>query len=94
MQNRTQAFQIHPNLDVLLGRTSRQLRNNNVMKFLRNAILLLLNVFPRNHILEEALLAAEELFMTKTDSSAPSVNPSRALAKCLLKNDRQVLLLE
>lgn len=92
-EDRTQISPIHPNMDFLLGSKNKLLRNNNVMKFLRNAILLLLNVFPRNHVLEEALLAAEEVFMTKTSSSTCSVNPSRALAKCLLKNDRQDFLL-
>lgn len=91
MEDVTQISPIHSQLDFLLGNKNKLLRNNNVMKFLRNAILLLLNVFPRNHVLEEALLAAEELFMAKTSSSTCSVNPSRALAKCLLKNDRQVL---
>ncbi|KAF6168628.1 hypothetical protein GIB67_005240 [Kingdonia uniflora] len=60
-----------------------------MMEFLRNAILLCLTAFPRNHILEEAVLVAEELFTTKMKSHTCAVTPSRALAKCLLKNDRQ-----
>jgi hypothetical protein len=35
-----------------------------MMKFLRNAILLCLNVFPQNYIPEEAVLVTEELFVT------------------------------
>ncbi|KAL5995465.1 hypothetical protein ACLOJK_025527 [Asimina triloba] len=41
----------------------------------------------------EAVLVAEELFTTRMKSVACSVTPSRALAKLLLKNDRQDLLL-
>ncbi|XP_020268919.1 protein NRDE2 homolog [Asparagus officinalis] len=90
--NRAQSSPINPNLELLLGSTHKLL-NNNMMKFLRNAILLLLNVFPRNHILQESLLAIEDLFMNKIKSSTCAVNPSRCLAKNLLKNDRQDLLL-
>ncbi|XP_021291947.1 protein NRDE2 homolog isoform X2 [Herrania umbratica] len=64
-----------------------------MMKFLRNAALLCLTAFPRNHILEEATLLAEELFVTKMNSSSCSVTPCQALAKHLLKCDRQDLLL-
>lgn len=59
------------------------------MKFLRNAVLLCLTAFPRNHILEEAALVAEDFSVTKMDSTTPC----RVLAKSLLKNDRQDVLL-
>lgn len=61
------------------------------MKFLRNATLLCLTAFPRNYILEEAALVAEELFVTKMNSDGCLVTPCRTLAKRLLKNDRQVI---
>lgn len=63
-----------------------------MMKFLRNAALLFLTAFPRNYILEEAALVAEELFNTKVDSCGFSVTPCRALAKSLVKCNRQVPL--
>ncbi|KAK7314710.1 hypothetical protein VNO77_33237 [Canavalia gladiata] len=69
------------------------LRNADIMKFIRNAVLLCLTVFPRNHILEEAVLISEELFVTKMNSSNSLVTPCRALAKFLLKSDRQDVLL-
>ncbi|KAJ0987304.1 hypothetical protein J5N97_005660 [Dioscorea zingiberensis] len=83
----------HINLGVLLDGKNDWSRKSNMMAFLRNAILLCLNVFPRNYILEESALAAEEIFMKKLDSSTSSMNTSRGLAKSLLKNDRQDLLL-
>lgn len=61
-----------------------------MMKFLRNATLLCLTAFPRNYILEEAALVAEELSVTKMKSDS-SVTPCRTLAKRLLKADRQVI---
>ncbi|KAL5721971.1 hypothetical protein ACHQM5_005547 [Ranunculus cassubicifolius] len=64
-----------------------------MMKFLRNAVSLCLTAFPRNYILEEVALTSEELFTTKMNSHICGTNPSRALAKLLLKNDRQDLLL-
>ncbi|XVE57225.1 hypothetical protein DITRI_Ditri04bG0074100 [Diplodiscus trichospermus] len=64
-----------------------------MMKFIRNAVLLCLTAFPRNHILEEAALLAEELFVTKMNTSNCSAAPCQALAKRLLKCDRQDLLL-
>nr|KJB30256.1 hypothetical protein B456_005G134900 [Gossypium raimondii] len=64
-----------------------------MMKFLRNAALLCLTAFPRNHILEEAALLAEELFVTRMNSSSCSGAPCQSLAKRLLKRDRQDLLL-
>lgn len=68
------------------------MRNADIMKFVRNAVLLCLTVFPRNHILEEAVLICEELYVTKMKSSNCMVTPCRALAKSLLKSDRQVLI--
>lgn len=80
-------------LEVLLGNAHDVSRRTDMMKFLRNAILLCLTAFPRNHILEEAVLVAEDLFLTKMNSCSCSVTPCRGLAKGLLKNDRQDLLL-
>lgn len=68
------------------------MRNADIMKFVRNAVLLCLTVFPRNHILEEAVLICEELYVTKMNSANCMVTPCRALAKSLLKSDRQVLI--
>ncbi|KAK6925447.1 siRNA-mediated silencing protein NRDE-2 [Dillenia turbinata] len=62
-----------------------------MMIFLRNATLLCLNAFPRNYILEEAALVAEEL--SKMDTSRDSMTPCRSLARSLLKSDRQDVLL-
>ncbi|CAN1265751.1 Nuclear exosome regulator NRDE2 [Linum perenne] len=76
-------------LEFLLGGAGDSSKRTDMMKFLRNAILLCLSSFPRNHKLEEAALLAEELSTTKTGSSTPC----RALAKTLLKSDRQDLLL-
>lgn len=64
-----------------------------MMTFLRNAILLCLTAFPRNYVLEEAALIAEELSVTKMNSLSYSGTPCRVLAKSLLKRDRQVLFL-
>ncbi|PIA63768.1 hypothetical protein AQUCO_00201244v1 [Aquilegia coerulea] len=80
-------------LESLLGNSLDISSRTSMMKFLRNAVLLCLTAFPRNHILEEAALVCEELFMTKMNSQPCSATPSRALAKSLLKNDRQDLLL-
>ncbi|KAJ8771951.1 hypothetical protein K2173_027128 [Erythroxylum novogranatense] len=77
------------NLGFLLHSTYDSSKRTDVMGFLRNAILLCLTAFPRNHILEEAALVAEELSITKTDSSTPC----QSLAKSLLKSDRQDVLL-
>ncbi|CAK7327938.1 unnamed protein product [Dovyalis caffra] len=76
-------------LKLLMGIMSNCSKRTDTMKFLRNAVLLCLTAFPRNHILEEAALVAEEFSITKMDSSTPC----RALAKSLLKNDRQDVLL-
>ncbi|KAJ8646889.1 hypothetical protein MRB53_008637 [Persea americana] len=89
---RTQSTSSHFNLEFLLGSSNDKCRTS-IMKFLRNALLLCLNVFPRNYILEEAVLVAEELYSTHGKTCAVSATPSRALAKILLKNDRQDLLL-
>ena len=66
-------------------------RNADIMKFIRNAVLLCLTVFPRNYMLEEAVLISEELYVTKMNSSG-MVTPCRSLAKSLLKSDRQVFI--
>lgn len=68
-----------------LGRTE-------MMKFLRNAALLCLKIFPRNYKIEEAILIAEEQSFGGINTSQRAT-PSQALAKLLLKCDRQVLLL-
>lgn len=63
------------------------------MKFLRNATLLCLSVFPRNFVLEDAALVAEELSVMNSNPSSCSVTPCRDLAKFLLKSDRQVVVM-
>uniref|UniRef100_A0A804KRA5 Protein NRDE2 homolog n=1 Tax=Musa acuminata subsp. malaccensis TaxID=214687 RepID=A0A804KRA5_MUSAM len=90
--NKRQDPQSHFVLEPLLSHASISL-GTSTMKFLRNAILLFLDIFPRNHMLEEALLFAECLFVSEMKSSSCSINPSRVLAKSLLKKDRQDLLL-
>ncbi|KAF3611117.1 hypothetical protein DY000_02050226 [Brassica cretica] len=80
-------------LGSLLGGSNDMSMRTEMMKFLRNAILLCLNVFPRNYILEEALLVAEELFVTNMKTCEVATTPCQALAKRLLKSDRQDLLL-
>lgn len=74
-----------------MGGSDNLSQMSDMMKFLRNAILLCLTAFPRNYILEEAALIAEELFVTKMNSHSSSVTPCRSLAKNLLKSDRQVV---
>ncbi|XP_042501686.1 nuclear exosome regulator NRDE2 [Macadamia integrifolia] len=91
--NRSDGSSSNFNLEFLLGSSTDVSRRTSMMKFLRNAILLCLTAFPRNHIMEEAALAAEELFMTRMNSCICTVTPSRALARTLLKNDRQDILL-
>lgn len=83
----------HHSLKLCLDSEADMLRKREIMKFLRNGILLCTNSFPRNYILEEALLLAEELSMTQANSSISSDTPSRPLAKRLLKNDRQVSII-
>lgn len=90
---KTQTSSCGFSLEVLLGNAHDASRRIDMMKFLRNAILLCLTAFPRNHILEEAVLVAEDMFLTKMNSCSCSVTPCRGLAKGLLKNDRQDLLL-
>ncbi|XP_057247349.1 uncharacterized protein LOC104901371 isoform X6 [Beta vulgaris subsp. vulgaris] len=68
-----------------LGRTE-------MMKFLRNAALLCLKIFPRNYKIEEAILIAEEQSFGGINTSQRAT-PSQALAKLLLKCDRQDVLL-
>ncbi|CAN8258973.1 unnamed protein product [Cochlearia groenlandica] len=77
----------------LLGSSSDISMRTEMMRFLRNSILLCLNVFPRNYILEEAALVAEELFVTNMKTCEVANTPCQALAKRLLKSDRQDLLL-
>lgn len=64
-----------------------------MMRFIRNATLLCCTIFLQNHILEEAVLIAEELSNTVMNTSSCSVTPCRTLAKSLLKSNRQVYLL-
>ncbi|KAG6401993.1 hypothetical protein SASPL_138861 [Salvia splendens] len=80
-------------LELLLECSDDSNMRTNMMKFLRNAILLCLKVFPQNYILEEAALVAEELSNTRMNSTSYSATPCRALAKTLLKNNRQDVLL-
>lgn len=78
--------------EFLLGSSNDISMRTDMMKFLRNATLLSLTAFPRNYILEEAALVAEELLNTKMDTCSITVTPCRALAKSLVKSNRQVLL--
>ncbi|KAE8681526.1 UPF0614 [Hibiscus syriacus] len=78
-------------LEFLLDSARGIPQRTEMMKFLRNAALLCLTAFPRNHILEEAALLAEELLVTRMNSSSCSGAPCQSLAKRLLKSDRQDL---
>lgn len=80
-------------LELLLDSSNDTSWKTVMMNFLRNAILLCLSTFPRNYILEEAALIAEDLSITKMNSHSCSVTPCRALAKQLLKSDRQDIIL-
>ncbi|XP_019179398.1 PREDICTED: protein NRDE2 homolog isoform X2 [Ipomoea nil] len=80
-------------LEHLLSSANGISMRTNMMKFLRNASLLCMTVFPQNFILEEAALVAEELSNTMMNSSSCSVTPCRVLAKSLLKSNRQDILL-
>ncbi|CAA0818108.1 Unknown protein [Striga hermonthica] len=81
-------------LELLLNNNSDDTNmKSGMMRFLRNAILLCLKAFPRNYILERAALVAEELTNTRMNTTSCSVTPCRALAKTLLKNNRQDVLL-
>ncbi|XP_062221847.1 uncharacterized protein LOC133921113 isoform X2 [Phragmites australis] len=83
----------HYKLESLLESIHDLSQRPGLVKFLRNAILLLLDIFPRNHILEEAVLATTQMYTAQENSSSTPVNASRALAKTLLKKDRQNFLL-
>lgn len=76
-------------LESLLCQNKTSSRSD-MMKFLRNTILLCLTVFPRNFILQRALLIAEEQFIVGADTPHSTSTPCQALAKRLLKSDRQV----
>jgi hypothetical protein len=80
----------HYRLESLLGSMHDLSQRPGLVKFLQNAILLSLDVFPRNHILEEAVLVTTEMYTTQKDTLSAPAKPSRALAKSLLKKDRQV----
>lgn len=80
-------------LECLLSSSDDISMRTNMMKFVRNASLLCLTAFPQNYILEEAVLVAEELSNTQMNSLVSPVTPCRALAKNLLKNNRQDVLL-
>ncbi|KAM3381481.1 nuclear exosome regulator NRDE2 isoform X1 [Capsicum galapagoense] len=85
-QSDTSLEQVFRSSDDVSMRTS-------MMSFVRNATLLCCTIFPQNHILEEAVLIAEELSNTVMNTSSCSVTPCRALAKSLLKSNRQDVLL-
>ncbi|XP_075483295.1 LOW QUALITY PROTEIN: uncharacterized protein LOC142523397 [Primulina tabacum] len=80
-------------LELLMHSSKDKNVRSDTMKFLRNATLLCLKAFPQNYMLQEAALVAEELSNTSTNSTGSSVTPCRALAKNLLKNNRQDVLL-
>ncbi|KAL6635205.1 hypothetical protein ACP70R_027876 [Stipagrostis hirtigluma subsp. patula] len=83
----------HYKLESLLRSMHDLSQRPGLMKFLRNAILLFLDVFPRNHILEEAVLVTTQMYTSQENSLSTPANSSRALAKSLLKKDRQDFLL-
>ncbi|KAK9028148.1 hypothetical protein V6N11_067960 [Hibiscus sabdariffa] len=91
--NKSQSKPGEFSLEFLLDSARGIPQRTEMMKFLRNAALLCLTAFPRNHILEEAALLAEELLVTRMNSSSCSGAPCQSLAKRLLKCDRQDLLL-
>ena len=80
-------------LECLLSSSDDISMRSSMMKFVRNASLLCLSALPQNYVLEEAVLVAEELSNTRMNSLVSPVTPCRALAKSLLKNNRQVCLL-
>lgn len=80
------------NMDSLLHH-SETIARTDIMNFLRNAALLCLRAFPRNHKIEEAILIAEEQRLIGVNTPKHATMPSQALAKNLLKGDRQVSLL-
>ncbi|KAJ3695951.1 hypothetical protein LUZ60_001328 [Juncus effusus] len=71
------------NFEYILDASTEFPTDINMIKFLKKSVLLFLEIFPRNYILQETLLSIEDLF---PDSS------SRPLAKTLLKKDRQDIL--
>lgn len=83
----------HYKLESLLGSMHDLSQRPGLVKFLRNAILLFLDVFPRNHILEEAVLVTTQMYTAQENSLSSPANASRALAKNLLKKDRHDFLL-
>ncbi|KAL3374250.1 hypothetical protein AABB24_005955 [Solanum stoloniferum] len=85
-QTDTSLEQVFNSSDDISMRTS-------MMRFIRNATLLCCTIFPQNHILDEAVLIAEELSNTVMNTSSCSVTPCRTLAKSLLKSNRQDVLL-
>ncbi|PQQ15421.1 protein NRDE2 homolog isoform X1 [Prunus yedoensis var. nudiflora] len=91
--SKTQGSSSNFSLESLLGTSNDIYRRTDLMTFLRNATLLCLSVFPRNFVLEDAALVAEEQSVMNSNPSSCSVTPCRALAKFLLKSDRQDLLL-
>ncbi|KAM1938381.1 hypothetical protein FF1_015989 [Malus domestica] len=90
---KTQGSSSNFSLESLLGTTNDIYGRTDMMKFLRNATLLCLSAFPRHFVLEDAALVAEELSAMNLNPSSRSVTPCRALAKFLLKSDRQDVLL-
>nr|XP_027122944.1 protein NRDE2 homolog [Coffea arabica] len=80
-------------LECLLSSSDDISMRSSMMKFVRNASLLCLSALPQNYVLEEAVLVAEELSNTRMNSLVSPVTPCRALAKSLLKNNRQDVLL-
>ncbi|CAN6465668.1 unnamed protein product [Victoria cruziana] len=90
-QNKRNCGNLH--LECLFDSTKDESKRTGVLKFLQNAILLLLKIFPRNYILEEVALKSDVQFETRRISSVDMITPCRGLAKSLLKNDRQDLLL-
>jgi hypothetical protein len=87
--NKTQNLS-HYRLESLLGTMHDLSQRPGLVKFLQNAILLSLDVFPRNHILEEAVLVTTRIYATQENTLSVPAKTSRALAKSLLKKDRQV----
>jgi hypothetical protein len=92
--SKTQGSSTSFSLEALLGTTNDIHGKADLMKFLCNATLLCLSAFPRNYLLEEAALVAEELSVVNPNPSRCSVTPCRALAKYLLKSDRQVVIFD
>uniref|UniRef100_A0A453PP47 Uncharacterized protein n=1 Tax=Aegilops tauschii subsp. strangulata TaxID=200361 RepID=A0A453PP47_AEGTS len=92
LANKTQNSS-HCSLESLLGSMHDLSQRPGLVKFLKNAILLSLDIFPRNHILEEAVLVTTQMYTAQENTLSTPANASRALAKNLLKKDRQDLLL-